>query len=153
MKYTETMVTFSEVPDEVTLCINISNCPNHCKGCHSTELWLNIGTELTVSELDRLIESNDGITCVSLMGGDQCDAAVILLCAHIKEKYPSIKTCWYTGRNRSEDDLSGGIKYLDYIKIGPYVEELGPLTSPTTNQRFYRVENEKLIDITEFFWK
>ena len=26
---------------------------------------------------------------------------------------------------------------FDYIKVGPYVEELGPLTSKTTNQKLY----------------
>ena len=38
MKYTDTQVTFSEFPDEIALCINISNCPWHCPGCHSPEL-------------------------------------------------------------------------------------------------------------------
>ena len=28
MKYTGTEITFAEVPDEITLCINISNCPH-----------------------------------------------------------------------------------------------------------------------------
>jgi anaerobic ribonucleoside-triphosphate reductase activating protein len=27
---------------------------------------------------------------------------------------------------------------FDYVKVGPYVEELGPLNKPTTNQRLYR---------------
>ena len=27
LKYVDTMVTFSEVPSEITLCINVSNCP------------------------------------------------------------------------------------------------------------------------------
>lgn len=35
LKYTDTRVTFSEVPDEVTLCINISGCLCHCEWCHS----------------------------------------------------------------------------------------------------------------------
>ena len=32
---------------------------------------------------------------------------------------------------------------LDYLKLGPYDERLGGLDSPTTNQRFYRVERGK----------
>ena len=27
IKYVDTLVSFSEVPNEITLCINISNCP------------------------------------------------------------------------------------------------------------------------------
>ena len=35
LKYFDVAETLSEFPDEITLCINISNCPCHCKGCHS----------------------------------------------------------------------------------------------------------------------
>ena len=27
LKYVDTLVTFSEIPDEISLCINVSNCP------------------------------------------------------------------------------------------------------------------------------
>lgn len=44
------------------------------------------------------------------------------------------------------------LELLDYIKVGPYVESLGALDSPTTNQRLYQVIHEgdeiQLIDIT-----
>ena len=70
MKYTDTMVTFSEVPDKISLCINISGCPNRCPGCHSPELWEDIGTELNEDSLTKLINKNEGITCVCFMGGD-----------------------------------------------------------------------------------
>ena len=58
IKYTDTQVTFREIPDEVTLCINISGCPNHCEGCHSLYLANDIGTELTFNELLKLIVLN-----------------------------------------------------------------------------------------------
>lgn len=48
-------VVFAEVPDEVTLAINISNCPCQCKGCHSSYLAQDIGTELTFNEVRKLI--------------------------------------------------------------------------------------------------
>ena len=35
LKYANFDIVFQEVPDEVTLAINISNCPNQCVGCHS----------------------------------------------------------------------------------------------------------------------
>lgn len=38
LKFTDTQVTFSEIPDQISLCINLSNCPYHCPACHSKEL-------------------------------------------------------------------------------------------------------------------
>ena len=62
MKYTDVQIGFQEFPDEISLLINISNCPFHCPGCHSPELREDIGTELTKKELSNLIKSNKGIT-------------------------------------------------------------------------------------------
>jgi anaerobic ribonucleoside-triphosphate reductase activating protein len=43
---------------------------------------------------------------------------------------------------------------FEYIKIGPYIKHLGPLKSPTTNQRLYRRTDEgEFEDITSRFWK
>ena len=39
LKYVNCGIVFQEIPDEVTLSINISNCPCHCPGCHSNYLW------------------------------------------------------------------------------------------------------------------
>ena len=60
------MVTFEEIPTEVTLSLSISNCQGKCPGCHSPELRCNIGTELTNEKLDELITKNSGISCVHL---------------------------------------------------------------------------------------
>ena len=34
LKYLNTQVTFSEIPDEITLCINITGCKVGCEGCN-----------------------------------------------------------------------------------------------------------------------
>ena len=39
LKYLGYSIVFQEVPDEVTLAINISGCPHKCEGCHSKYLW------------------------------------------------------------------------------------------------------------------
>ena len=46
LKYVNTAITFAEFPDEISLLINISNCPCHCKGCHSAYLAEDIGEPL-----------------------------------------------------------------------------------------------------------
>jgi anaerobic ribonucleoside-triphosphate reductase activating protein len=151
LKYVDAKVVFAEVPDEVTLAINISNCPCSCKGCHSPYLGTNTGEPLFPEVLDELIDNNKGITCVAIMGGDSNPAEVDALAFYIKAIYDNIKVAWYSGRQ----ELSGSIKLknFDYIKLGPYKEECGPLNSKTTNQRFYRVKEGNLVDITEKFWK
>lgn len=140
LKYVDTKVVFQEVPDEISLAINISNCPCHCKNCHSSYLAQDIGELLTIGPLFNLIESNKGISCVAFMGGDSDPRRVNNLAWAIKKKYPNLKTAWYSGRQELSKDID--LKNFDIIKLGPYIEELGPLTSPTTNQRFYKVHIE-----------
>ena len=154
VKYTNSMVTFREFPDEISLCIDISGCPNHCKGCHSPWLWEDTGTELTIEELDRLIQANDGISCIGFMGGDQDPEYINNLAKHVKANY-SIKTGWYSGKH----DLSTKMDWSlwDYIKLGPYIEEKGGLDNPNTNQRMYCFTPKNIHswpkDITYKFWK
>lgn len=140
LKYTEAIVGFSEVPEEITLCINISNCPIHCKGCHSPHLWQDIGTELKPVVLSDLIAKNQGITCVAFMGGDSNPQEVVNLASWVKNN-TELKVCWYSGRDTIGAEIQPKLHYfIDYLKLGPYVEELGGLDSPTTNQRFFEVK-------------
>ena len=160
LKYVDTKVTFSEVPNEISLCINISNCPCNCKGCHSSYLAEDIGEELNSLSLKELINNNKGITCVAFMGGDSSPSDINNLAKLIKEVFPKLKVAWYSGRQELSKDID--LENFDFVKLGPYIEELGPLNNKTTNQKFYIVEklycgndNYKydLKDITYRFWK
>lgn len=141
VKYVDTMVTFSEFPEEISLCINISNCPCHCKNCHSSYLSEDIGTLLTMRKLKELIENNKGITCIGFMGGDSEPSYINSLAIQVKES-TELKVGWYSGRQELSKDIN--LKWFDYIKLGPYIEELGALNSPNTNQKFYKVIDNKL---------
>lgn len=151
LKYVDSKVVFAEVPDEITLAINISNCPCQCKGCHSSYLAQDIGEPLDLQHLTNLIDSNKGITCVCIMGGDSNPSEVDDIAQDIKEYYPELKVGWYSGRQELDEDIELG--NFDFIKLGPYKEEFGPLNSRTTNQRFYKVSDGELINITSKFWK
>ena len=144
LKYANTQVVFTEVPNEISLAINITGCTIHCKGCHSQWLWSNKGKELTEEELINLIEKNKGITTVLFMGGDNFIKELADLAKDIKYHYPNLKVAWYSGRRDLDDSINSIIKelmtYLDYVKVGPYVKQLGGLDSPNTNQRFYRID-------------
>lgn len=156
LKYIDTKIVFREVPDETTLAINISGCPFNCRGCHSDYLQYDAGLPLIPIELDWLICANDGITCVSFMGGDGDVKALSKLFGYVKTKYPTLKIAWYSGSNQPEG--YNIIKNLDYYKYGAYIMSCGPLTSPNTNQKFCKVHTNytkktvKLEDITHVFW-
>lgn len=146
----DTSVTFAEIPDQINLCINISGCPHRCPECHSPYLREDIGEELTIPVLDGLVKRNNGITCVLFMGGDADKEYLKELASHITKL--GLLVGWYSGDD--ELDLEEYRPYFDYIKVGSYKKELGPLNSRTTNQRLYRIRDRKFIDdITYRFWK
>ena len=150
VKYYNAMVVFEEIPDEITLAINITNCPCHCKGCHSQFLWEDKGTELTAKELNSLLEKNSGITCVCFMGGDR-EPNLINGYAFYLKRFKKLKVGWYSGRNELSKDIS--LKNFDFIKLGEYKEDLGGLNKETTNQRFYVIKDDEMEDNTFLFWK
>lgn len=138
-KYIDARVTFSEVPDEISLCISITGCPYKCFNCHSPHLREDIGEWLTKETLDSLIEKNKGITCVCLMGGDDCTSDINALANYVRTKYPDLKIAWYSGSKRVSQYIN--LCNFDYIKVGPYMEDCGGLDKPTTNQVMYKIEN------------
>ena len=141
LKYLDTQVVFQEIPDEITLAINITNCPIHCPDCHSKDLWKDIGKDLSQRALERLISENSGISCVCFMGGDSEPETIPLLAEVVKRKNPKLKVGWYSGK---EHFPSFDLNNLDYIKVGPYIKEYGGLDSPKTNQKLFK--KEKLIE-------
>jgi anaerobic ribonucleoside-triphosphate reductase activating protein len=153
LKYANTDVVFQEIPDEVTLAINITNCPCHCPGCHSKYLWEDTGLPLNTDALDDFIDQyGRNITCIAFMGGDCDPKGVNMLAQYIHEEHPEFKVAWYSGRLRIPSFINK--TDFDYIKVGPFIRHLGPLNKPTTNQRFYRkLDNGTFEDITSRFWK
>lgn len=147
IKYVNSMVTFEELPTEVTLSLSISNCQNRCPGCHSSELRKDIGTELTDDILDELIQENDGVSCVLFLGEGNDKNRIIELARRVKQH--NLKVALYSGRDEVEEVVWNA---FDFLKIGSYKSEFGPLNNPKTNQRLYQIKGNKYIDITNRFW-
>lgn len=150
MKFASYDIVFQEIPDEVTLALNISGCPCHCAGCHSPHLWEDFGEELTEDTLGSLLyQYGDAITCVCFMGGDADTQTINKMCSWVhSHRY---KTAWYSGRQQLSSNVQ--LSNLDYLKLGPYIESLGSLKSTTTNQKLYRIlSREQIEDITSRFW-
>lgn len=150
LKYVDYDIVFQEIPDQVTLAVNLSLCPNRCAGCHSPQLRENIGEELTAEVVLALLKQYEGsVTCLCLMGGDNDPTEVERLCRLVRSR-TGIRTGWYSGR----EELPTGFDptALDFIKLGPYVASLGGLRSPLSNQRLWHVESDGTMrDLTPRF--
>ncbi len=146
-------IVFQEIPGEVTLAINLTNCPNRCKGCHSPHLMEDTGDVLDENILTALLQKyGNAITCVCFMGGDSDPQEIERLSVFLRDATDNrIKTAWYSGRQHLPEACV--VQHFDFIKLGAYVKHLGVLDSASTNQRFYRIENETMVDITEKFHK
>ena len=71
VRYHNFDIVFAEIPDETTLAINITNCPNRCPGCHSPHLQRDGGERLDAEALQGLLDRyGRSVTCVCFMGGD-----------------------------------------------------------------------------------
>ena len=146
MKVASFDIVFQEIPGEVTLALNLSNCPCHCPGCHSQHLAEDIGEVVNEDLLNGLLARyGNMITCVAFMGGDADPEEVAKWAQYVRP----LKTAWYSGRMHMPQDE----KAFDYVKLGPYIESLGGLKSERTNQRLYKREDDRWTDITSVFWK
>ena len=150
-----TNVVLEEIPDRLTLAIDISNCTGLCEGCHSPFLRRDVGVELTPEAIDSLIAGNFGINCFLFLGEGNDHAALMSAANYVRRAYPSLALGLYSGRESVEEDVW---EPFDYVKIGPFRPSCGPLNKTTTNQRLYRILHNAdgtrtVDDITARFWR
>ncbi len=151
LKYYNYDIVFQEIPNEVTLAVNITNCPNRCKGCHSPHLQKDIGEELNEERIISLMDKYaSAITCFCFMGGDNDPLNINYLARLIRDRFPEIKIAWYSGREKLPDEFE--YRNFQYIKLGGYVEKLGNLKSKTTNQQLFEIHRDgNMKDISSLF--
>lgn len=156
LKYYNYEIVFREIPDEVSLYFNLTNCPNHCKDCHSKILWNDIGNILNEDIIDELLSKSQykSITCFVFGGGDNDTQSIIKLSKYIKSKY-HIKVGWYSGLTFEKDYLQDLIGIIDFVKMGKYDSKYGNLEHKTTNQRMFELndKSKEITDITSKFFK
>lgn len=148
IKYQGHSITFQEVPGEISLALQIANCPHHCDGCHTPQLREDVGRPLANDILGLIARYGKMITCVCLMGEGN-DVKALSWFLRVVKAF-GLKTCLYSGRDQI-GELATLVPFLDYLKLGPYRQDKGGLASTGTNQRFYAVDNGKLNDITHKF--
>lgn len=140
MRYKDYDVVLQEVPNEISLSFTITGCKLSCDGCHSPYLWKEgSGEELTKDVFINILNKyKDMISCVLFMGGEWDSENLIKLLTTSKKL--GLKTALYTGLEYIDSDI---FQNLDYIKFGPWIKELGGLSSETTNQRFININTSE----------
>lgn len=143
MRFSSEQVVWQEVPGEVSLAYTISGCQLRCPGCHSADTWpLTAGTLITLDYLQRKLEQYHGlITCVVFLGGEWHEQELLSYLQLAQQR--GLKTCLYTGLEDVSTELKAA---LTYLKVGPWLRELGGLDSPTTNQRFIEVSTNTCLN-------
>lgn len=126
-------VVMEEIPDRVTLAVDISNCPGNCRGCHSPFLREDVGLPLTPAVIDRLLADNFGVNCFLFLGEGRDPESLLSLAAHVRSH--GVAPALYSGREAVEEAFWAA---FDYVKLGPYIPERGPLNNRDTNQRLYQ---------------
>lgn len=138
-----TDITFNELPNKMAYVIELGACRQHCIGCHSPELQKE-DVALT-SLLDILEEAQEaidaGANAIVVMGGTNnahiTDETLIALLRDLAFIAP---TGLYSGSGDEEHDKRIAVEgQCTWLKTGSYVEALGGLESPRTNQRFYYI--------------
>lgn len=149
LKFTNIGIGFRELKNEVTLLVNISNCPFRCKGCHSPELWGDNG-EYTdaLKDIFRYYENNISAICFMGHGSKEMIPEMISLLKETKELFPKLSLGLYSGFETMFEEFR---PYLSYYKVGAYTESLGALNESTTNQHMYKLKNGLIIG-EDFFY-
>ncbi len=133
-----TSVVIEEIPDRLTLALEISRCKGRCEGCHSPFLREDIGENLTEEVIDKLLEENFGINCVLFLGEGDDPAALLRLADYVRTAH-NLEVALYSGREDVEPEVWAA---FDYVKVGPYIAGKGPLNKPGTNQRLYHLAHK-----------
>ena len=106
IRYYNFDIVFAEIPDEVTLAINITGCPYRCEGCHSPHLREDRGERLDADALAALLERyGNGITCLCFMGGDGDPQGIASLAAEVRHLAPRLRIPYGSSGGRRGCDV------------------------------------------------
>lgn len=122
----------------------LQGCDIHCKGCQNRSTWsIDEGTKFTTDQLADLIKEKAFNKKVTFSGGEPLLQKEALL--EVIKKLEGFDICLYTGHLLS-DVPKEMLKYLKYVKVGPFVESLKTTIKPfvgSSNQEFIEVKHHE----------
>lgn len=128
-----------------------SGCRLKCKNCHNPQTWdFSSGKPFDITAKAELFEALNKpyIQGLTFSGGHPFEPEnideVISLAKEIKEKLPEKDIWLYTGYTFEEIVNCNGLKYIDIIIDGPYIDEQRDLTL-----KFCGSRNQRLIDVQQ----
>lgn len=152
LRYIDYGLSYMEVPGEASICIYITCCPNRCPDCHYPELQSRDSGELLRENIEIILAFYRPIaSCVCFLGEGETGEAERKELVDLADKAHrlGLKCCPYSGRDTVIEDW---MHVFDYVKIGSYRKDRGPIISPNTNQRMYEKTSTGYMDITREFW-
>lgn len=147
-----TGITLTEIPDRITYFIELGNCTQHCAGCHSPYLADSVISRPTLAGVERMVEraAERGANAIALMGGTTNGISDDDLITILTTLSCILPVCLYSGSDDAEHDKYIAQKSgVTWLKTGSYREERGGLSSPSTNQRFYKLTDRFVLDHKE----
>lgn len=150
MNYSLAYESDKVIPGEKTLCIEINGCCFDCPDCDLKYLDNEIGIPLTPQVLDLLIKGHRSVSAVCFLGGDTNPHEIDEIASYVRKMHPDLKIGWYSGAD--ELTIFTNTYNFDFIKLGRYIKRKGRLNSRSTNQKFYKVENGMMRNMTHQFW-
>ncbi len=122
----------------------LQGCDLRCKGCQNKSTRnINKGELIDSHELALTLRKQCMNKKLTISGGEpllQTDSLLALL-----EELKDFDLCLYTG-HQIEEVPKEILKYLKYIKVGPFIEELKTTTKPfvgSKNQEFMEVRHDE----------
>lgn len=153
LRYTEICLSRREVPGEASLCIYLSGCKLHCPDCHYPELRDPSYGDLLEPVFDAILDSYlVQASCLCLLGegnAGESERAELVSYAQTAHDHGML-VALYSGR---DCEVEQWMDAFDYVKIGSYNSDCGPLSLATTNQRMLWHCHFGWLDITERFWR
>lgn len=151
-------LSLNEIPNRLAVAVEMGNCKQKCRGCHSP--WLSIPLPKSQwMELEDLMKRinqqvKQGADAIVLMGGtyNGVDPNELAQAINILSYYAPVGL--YSGLPHEaaihKKLMSDEVK-LTWLKTGEYKSKCGGLNSPSTNQRFYQKKDGCWEDVTFLF--
>jgi len=142
----------------VSVSLFLQGCPFHCQGCHNPETWDPNGGKIwdcndLINHIIELISANGIQRNLSILGGEPFDTYdkrnfIRLLIKVVKQKFPDIKICIWTGYTYKElieiTDIGYILQNINYLIEGPFKIEERDITLKWRGSR-----NQNIIDMKD----